>query len=78
LVNNDVYGLRVKTLYDGSKAVVFPVSATIPDQGYVLTSRGEILSGEGTDAKATVIVHKTYPYAPDVFDYGLYTPGALD
>jgi len=49
----------------------------LPTQGYKFTSRGEIVTGSGGEEKATVIVHRSYPYAPDIFDYGIYTPTTL-
>jgi hypothetical protein len=77
LVNNSSYGLRIKVLYNGSKVAVFPTSGDLPTQGYKLTSIGEIVTGEGSEEKATVIVHKSFPFAADIFDYGIYTPGVL-
>ncbi len=76
LVNNS-FGLRIKVLYNSSKVAVFPTDVALPPQGYKLTSRGEIVTGSGSEEKATVIVHKSYPYAPDIFDYGIYTPATL-
>ena len=76
LVSNP-YGLRIKVLYNSSKVAVFPTSGSLPTQGYKFTSRGEIVTGSGGEEKATVIVHRSYPYAPDIFDYGIYTPTTL-
>ena len=71
------YGLRIKTLFSPTKVIVYPISGySLPTQGYKLTSRGEVSEG-ATEERATVIVHKSYPYAADVFDYGIYTPGDL-
>jgi len=78
LVNNSSYGLRIKVLYNDSKVVVFPTDGTLPIQGYKLTSTGEITTGEGSEEKATVIVHKSFPFASDIFDYGIYTPKTLN
>lgn len=72
------HGLRIKVLYDTSKVGVFPIGGQLPIQGYRLTSIGEVVTGQGSEEKATVIVHKTFPYAPDIFDYGIYTPGTLN
>mgnify|MGYP007061398027 CR=1 FL=1 len=78
LVDNNRYGLRIKVLYNDSKVAVFPTTGyTLPPQGYKFTSIGEIVTGSGSEEKATVIVHKSYPYAPDIFDYGIYTPETL-
>ena len=73
------YGLRIKVLYNDSKVAVFPSSddISLPPQGYKFTSRGEIVTGSGSEEKATVIVHKSLPYASDIFDYGIYTPETL-
>ena len=76
LVSNS-YGLRIKVLYNSSKVAVFPTDVALPPQGYKLTSRGEIVTGSGSEEKATVIVHKSLPYASDIFDYGIYTPTTL-
>jgi len=71
------YGLRIKTLFSPTKVIVYPISGySLPTQGYKLTSRGEVSEG-ATEERATVIVHKSYPYAADVFDYGIYTPSDL-
>lgn len=77
LVGGSRYGLRIKVLYNNSKVAVFPTSGSLPTQGYKFTSVGEIVTGSGSEEKATVIVHKSYPYAPDIFDYGIYTPATL-
>lgn len=78
LVSSSSYGLRIKTLYEESKVAVFPSSGhLLPLQGYKFTSRGEIVTGSGSEERATVIVHKSLPYAPDIFDYGIYTPTTL-
>lgn len=75
---DDHYGLRIKVLYEASKVTVYPTnSASLTDQGYRLTSKGELTQDSGNTEVATVIVYKTYPYAPSVFDYGIYTPGSL-
>lgn len=75
---SDPYGLRIKVLYNDSDVAVFPKSGfTLPSQGYKFTSVGEIVTGSGSEEKATVIVQKSYPYAPDIFDYGIYTPATL-
>lgn len=75
---SDPYGLRIKVLYNDSDVAVFPKSGfTLPSQGYKFTSQGEIVTGSGSEEKATVIVQKSYPYAPDIFDYGIYTPATL-
>jgi len=79
LVSNPSYGLRIKVLYNSSNVMVIPSEGfTLPNQGYVLTSIGEVFSSDGSEEKATVIVHKSYPYTPDIFDYGIYTPNILN
>lgn len=79
LVSNPSYGLRIKVLYNSSNVMVIPSDGvTLPNQGYVLTSIGEVFSSDGSEEKATVIVHKSYPYTPDIFDYGIYTPQTLN
>jgi hypothetical protein len=78
---SDAYGLRIKVLYDeeGSNVAVFPTGTEqLPVQGYLLTSRGEIMTGEESEERATVIVRKSYPFPADIFDYGIYTPVILD
>lgn len=79
LVSDSSYGLRIKVLYNSSNVKVKPQdSLTLPTQGYKLTSTGEITKSDGSEEKATVIVHKSYPYTPDIFDYGIYTPNILN
>jgi len=71
-------GLRIRALYGQSKVAVFPDSGNnLPDQGFKLTSVGEITPSDANKEVATVIVHKSFPYASSVFDYGIYTPQAL-
>ena len=75
---DEVYGLRIKVLYSSSRVSVFPAGdGSLPDQGYKLKSKGEIGPGSGNPETATVIVHKTYPRAASIFDYGIYTPKDL-
>lgn len=78
LVDN-AYGLRIKVLFNETRVAISPAGPMVelPPQGYKLTSRGEIVTGSGSEEKATVIVHKSLPYAPDIFDYGIYTPATL-
>lgn len=76
---SDPYGLRIKALYNNATVAVFPEDGyDLPSQGYVLISKGEIVTGSGGQEVATVIVHKTYPYSSPIFDYGIYTPNSLD
>jgi len=78
LVSDSSYGLRIKVLYGPDTVAVFPSPETLPAQGYMLTSRGEVATETGSEERATVIVRKSYPYAPDIFDYGIYTPEILE
>ncbi len=74
----EAYGLRIRVLYQPSVVGVFPTEgAELPDQGYKLTSKGELSSNQDSQEAATVIVYKSYPYASGIFDFGIYTPNEL-
>lgn len=78
LISNP-YGLRIKVLYDSTKVSVFPRGvSTLPEQGYKLTSRGELSFESAEKVTKTIIVYKSLPYAPSIFDYGLYTTDILN
>lgn len=76
-INSDLYGIRFKSLYVPSKVAVFPRN-TLPKQGFTLTSSGS-LNNVDNDVRSTknVVVYRSLPYAPAVFDYAMYTEGNL-
>jgi hypothetical protein len=75
---NTKYGLRLKALYEESKVAVFPTQgASLPTQGFLFVSRGELSTGKGSDEVATVKVRKSYSYVSDIFDYGIYSPSDI-
>lgn len=78
LVSN-AYGLRIKTLYASTKVAVFPSGdlSKFPYQGYKLISKGELKVGDEVKDVKIINAYRSYSYIPSVFDYGLYTPGAL-
>ena len=79
LVSNP-YGLRLRVLYSSSKIYVFPTTSALgsfPNQGYKITSKGQLLvENEVSDTK-TIIVYRSFPYSPSVFDYAIYTGNTL-
>jgi len=72
------YGLRVRALYNPASIGVFPESGKeLSDQGYVITSRGELLQEGKVKTTKTVSAYRSHQYLPDVFDTAIYTNGAL-
>jgi hypothetical protein len=75
------YGLRIKTLYSTTRIHVYPgTNGTFPNQGYKITSIGELVSGGSSDVKETrvVVVYKSFPYSASVLDAGFYSTGSMD
>jgi hypothetical protein len=72
--DTDIYGLRIKSLYSPSKVAVFPISDEFPIQGYEIVSIGR-LDNEDDDIEAVkqIKVYRSFPYAPSLFDYGIYS-----
>jgi len=66
------YGLRLRALYNDTNVSVSS-SATIPVQGYKITSIGKLfVEGKITTTKK-VTVYKSKPYFPSIFDAAIYT-----
>jgi Tfp pilus assembly protein PilX len=76
---NNLYGIRFKSLYAPSKVAVFPTGTGFPVQGFKIVSKGE-LGGNGEIAPVvkTVTAYRSLPYLPAVFDYAIYSNGAID
>ncbi len=62
--------IRIRSLANDSKVIV--LGSSLPVQGYKITSVGEI-EAEGSRTSKTVVVYKSLPYLPALFDYALYT-----
>jgi len=54
------------------------ITAYFPYQGYKLISKGQLKVENEIKNSKTIEVYKTYPYAPGIFDYGVYTENALN
>jgi len=74
-IGSTTKALRVRSFYGGSSVVVAPATGQtnkIQYQGHVITSTGYF-----GDAQRTIEVTKTLPQLPAIFDYAVYSGGAL-
>lgn len=79
-INNNLEGIRIKSLYAPSKVGVYATatSGEFPDQGYKITARGELLQNGEVKITKTVILYKSLPYLPAVFDNALYSEQSVE
>jgi len=71
-------GLRLRVLYDSAKMGIFPADPSdFPNQGYKMTSKGELTVDNEVVAEKTIYLYKSFSYAPSFLDYGLYTTGSI-
>jgi len=74
------YGLRIQPLNEDVTIGVFPVGASLPVQGFRITSTGKLagVTSEAT-AEKSVTVFKSFPRMPQMFSFGIYSQnGAVD
>ncbi len=82
-VTGNPYGLRLHALYGSSKVGVFPIKVASPNnqdlpvQGYRLSSEGFLTEEGTTKTLKSIVVYKSAPYLPGVFDYSIYTEANL-
>lgn len=71
-------GFRIRAI--GADADVQLAGAggnTFPNQGYTITSVGELSTSSNVQSIRTVTVHKSLPYLPAIFDFAIYSGGNL-
>jgi hypothetical protein len=66
-------GLRIKSI--GGDSTVEVISATLPLQGHKIVSTGSLTTDATT--KKVISVYKSLPFLPSMFDFGIFTQGAL-
>jgi hypothetical protein len=72
LVNN-AYGLRLMSLFGDPIVLVKSMNgATIPMQGYLLTSLGKITAESGVVASKQIKVIRSLPYMPSFLDFAIF------
>lgn len=72
-------GIRIGALYTSGEVIVQGAAGgTLPDQGYVITSKGQLLSESGAKTTRTVKVYKSFPYLPGILDFAILTDGQLN
>ena len=77
-IGTDIYGLRIRSLGGTSNVAVFPNGgATLPLQGYRITSIGKLEQDQGVTATRVIRIIKTLPYLPVAFDFALYVEGGV-
>ena len=70
-------GLRLKSMYAPSKVGVFPLTGTLPTQGYTINSIGQLQENETIKTVKKLKVFRSYEYMPSVFDYAIYSDTPL-
>jgi len=77
---DDIYGLRIRSIGGASDIEVSPepVTATLPLQGYKITSVGKLEQDSEVTATRVIRVIKSLPYLPVSFDYALYSQGPVN
>jgi len=71
--NNNVLGLRIKAMYAPAKVGVFEAGDTLPTQGFMISSRGELANQETIRTIKQLRVFRSYQYLPAIFDYAIYS-----
>ncbi len=72
-----MYGLRILVLgADADIRVESSGGATIPQQGYIIESVGELSTNSSVTATSTTSVFKSYTFLPSMFDFAIYNNGA--
>jgi hypothetical protein len=71
--NNAVMGLRLKSMYAPAKVGVFEAGGTLPTQGYIINSTGELVNEETIRTVKKLKVFRSFQYLPSIFDYAIYS-----
>lgn len=66
------YGLRLRTLYSDATISITNAS-NLPVQGYRITSIGKLFEEGKITTTKKVVVYKSKPYFPSIFDAAIYT-----
>lgn len=78
-LSGNLLSMRIMSLGNNSTAGVFPASgADLPPQGYKITSVGQLFENAAVKEEKTVVVYRSNPYLNSVFDFGIYSVGALN
>jgi hypothetical protein len=75
-VPSNSYGLRLTAI--GGNIDIGVVSDILPQQGFKITSIGELVQEGVVRTTKEVNVYKSYPYLPTIFDFGLYSSTDLN
>ena len=76
---SDALGIRIRVINADTRLGIYPSSGSLPDQGYLVTSIGRLLSApEGDDAEVVVKVIRSAPYMPGFFDFGVFSGSSGD
>jgi len=75
--NNNIRGIRFKALYAPAKVGVFVLSGTLPNQGYTISSVGELFENEAIRTVKRLRVFRSFQYMPAIFDYAIYSDTEL-
>jgi len=77
-IGNNIFGLRIRSVGGESDVAVFPTGgATLPLQGYIITSIGRLEQDQDVTATRIIRVMKSLPYLPVSFDFALYSEGGI-
>lgn len=78
LGGNAAYGLRLRALYKNVDVGIYPAnSATLPMQGYEITSVGTLVQDTGVTATKKIKIIRSLPYLSGAFENALYTLNGL-
>ncbi len=73
---NNMYGLRILVLgADADIRIEGRGGSTIPQQGYLIESIGELSGSSNVSATKTVSVFRSYPFLPSMYSFGIYNGG---
>lgn len=71
---NNAVGLRLRAINSDIRLGVYPLSGSLPAQGYKITSVGKLQGvEEGTESEIVVTVLRSFPYMPGIFDFGIFS-----
>lgn len=73
-----VYGERLRALGADTEVRVTPQAGNnLVNQGYTITSYGELVQNAAITASKKAVATKSLPFLPAIFDFGIYTDGPL-
>jgi hypothetical protein len=74
-LDGDAYGIRFRSLYGTSEMGVY---GDLGQQGYKITSKGQLLEEGKEKSVRTIDAYKSLPYLPSIFDTAVYTEQSID